>query len=283
MLSALEPIRAQYRAVRRAVTKKRRLRERFEANLRPTDVFLVGHPKSGNTWLAYMLAILIRPHGGCEVTLANIGSFVPVIHNRDHEISHHAELGSPRVFRNEQPVYPERYPLVIYLVRDPRAVLVSYWHMYGVVCGRCDRPLDDFVREYLRSGCIREYEPGLQRWDRQVERWTGEARRNARVEVVRYEDMVEDRGAVLSRLSQFIGLEADDYRLETAVHRGDFERMRRDEEQHGAESYPGELGRRGRFIRKGRVDSWRDEMEERTADRVTRECSTVMQSLGYVA
>ena len=62
----------------------------FRAHLRQTDVFLVGHPKSGNTWLAYMLAILMKdgdPEG--EVTMANVGDFVPTIHERDSSIRRH--------------------------------------------------------------------------------------------------------------------------------------------------------------------------------------------------
>ena len=42
----------------KARQKKKALKEKFLNALRPTDVFLVGHPKSGNTWLAYMLGIV---------------------------------------------------------------------------------------------------------------------------------------------------------------------------------------------------------------------------------
>ena len=34
----------------------------FRGAVRKSDVFLVGHPKSGNTWLAFMLAVLKEYH-----------------------------------------------------------------------------------------------------------------------------------------------------------------------------------------------------------------------------
>src|SRR5947208_1389964 len=91
---------------------KRPLKEwLFRASLRSSDVFLVGHPKSGNTWFAYMLAILLRggdPEG--RVTVANQGDVVPGIHGDDLDILRYRALLDPRVFRNEFPGLAHLYP-----------------------------------------------------------------------------------------------------------------------------------------------------------------------------
>ena len=47
-----------------------------------------------------------------------------------------------------------------------------------------------------------------------------------------------------------------------AVEKGNFKSMQKDELKHGAESYPGEKGSKGLFVRKGKVDSWREEMPQ---------------------
>jgi hypothetical protein len=57
--------------------------------------------------------------------------------------------------------------------------------------------------------------------------------------------------------------------------------MRANEEQFGAESYPGEIGRRGRFIRRGKADGWRDELDGESIDRIVREFAPVMKLAGY--
>ena len=113
----------------------RRCRDRrvFQHELRQTDIFLIGHPKSGNTWLAYMLAIILNKDFNRHINLATIGDYVPVIHGRDSMIVKYRNLFNPRVFRNEWPIYPDRYPKIIYLIRDPRSILVSYYHMYNTL------------------------------------------------------------------------------------------------------------------------------------------------------
>ena len=77
--SRLDPLVAYYR--------KRRDINLFKQHLDVSDIFLVGHPKSGNTWLAYMLAILIRRDFGHQITLSNIGEYIPVDHGWDRKIA----------------------------------------------------------------------------------------------------------------------------------------------------------------------------------------------------
>ena len=77
--------------------RRQRRRAPFERALRPTDALLVGHPKSGNTWLAYMLAILLFPDREEDITLASVGDFVPFVHGHDHRIARYGHLADPRV------------------------------------------------------------------------------------------------------------------------------------------------------------------------------------------
>ena|SRR5688572_3938578 len=162
---ARHPARRPTRELVRWVTRvKRRLgyyearawlwRGRFLRALRPTDVFLVGHPKSGNTWVAYMLAILLRRDRDQVVNLVNVTSHVPFVHGRDHRIAWHATLPDPRVFRNEFPRYWEHYPKIVYLLRDPRAALVSLWHMYRTMFDERQLGLRSFVEQYLSTSGI---------------------------------------------------------------------------------------------------------------------------------
>lgn len=251
----------------------------FRTSLRSTDVFLVGHPKSGNTWVAYMLAIVLEDGDTqSHVNLANVGDFVPIIHGTDSQISRFGALRDPRIFRNEWPVYPEHYPKTLYLVRDPRAVLVSYYHHYRVVTGDDATSLDSFIDMYLRDGCIRSWEPRLVRWDRQVAQWTGHAGPSY---VVKYESLHEDRRDVLEAIVRFCGFEPANGVIAAAVERGGFGAMRDVEGRSGAESYPNGLQRRGRFLRRGRVDGWREELSPGAREAIESEFRPVMQQMGY--
>lgn len=253
----------------------------FRRHLRPTDVFLVGHPKSGNTWVAYMFANIIFADSSNEVTLANVGNYIPAIHGHDTRIKEYSKLPDPRVFRNENPVYPRLYPKAIYLVRDPRAVLVSYYHMYLTLFNDYSMTLKAFVEEYLSQGCIRRWEV-VPRWDEQVMMWLHRAKYNKNIIIVRYEDMVRKRSNSLERIVGFANIPCNTERLKLAGKRGSFDAMRADEEQHGAESYLGDAGKRGRFVRQGKIDGWKDEMEGSVVDAVERELAPAMKAAGYL-
>lgn len=268
-------------AVKSVLPRSVRDRIRFKRSLRDTDTFLVGHPKSGNTWLAFMLAVLVRKDREEAINISNVGEHIPTIHNRDLAVNRYRELQSPRIFRTEAPVYPDAYPRTIYIVRDPRAALLSYYHHCVHDTGRSDWPIVEFIDEMLEKGCIESLEPQLVRWDRQVTDWMGRSETQP-VSIVRYEDLKTDCLGALRQLQAFIGLDHDEQLLRLAVDRGDFGRMRKDEERFGAESFPGEKGERGFFVRKGKVDSWKEEMPPEAVERIETVFCEPMRKLGYI-
>ncbi|MYG18812.1 MAG: sulfotransferase domain-containing protein [Gemmatimonadales bacterium] len=275
---------------------RNRLREPgFRRALRSTDVFLVGHPKSGNTWLAYMLAVLLSDDRDGEVNLYNVGDYVPFVHGRDHAIADYGHLPDPRVFRNEYPRYPHRYPRTLYLVRDPRAVLASFWHMFTTMFDDRDMTLSSFVDGFLSGAApFDSWHRLLVRCDRLVATALQRAEGGERVCIVRYEDLLADREAALRRVADFVGaattadVAAGDVpagtsgRLCGAVARGSFESMRDLEGRHGAEAYAGRARGEGRFIRRGQAEGWKDEMDPADAARIEAAFGPVMERAGYL-
>lgn len=260
---------------------KQKERIRFKNLIRPTDVFLVGHPKSGNTLMSYLLAMIVFKDFEKKINLANIDHYVPGIHFEDIAIERHPNLSERRVFRNEVPVYPRYYPRTIYLVRDPRSVLVSYYHMYCTIFNDTTTTLQGFVDEYLRNGNIQRYEPQIDRWDRQVLAWSDRADRDDRVLIVKYEDMVKKKPEILKKTLTFTGIECSNELFDLVIQRSSFEAMRKTEEEFGEENYPGEMAQRGRFIRKGKSDGWKEEMSPDTVKAIESEFSAAMKRVGY--
>lgn len=256
-------------------------RIQFEKSLLKTDVFLVGHPKSGNTWLAYMLAVFVNEDRAGRINIGNIGEFAPTVHGRDWDIGSWMDLARPRIFRSEAAIFPGRYPRTVYIVRDPRAVLVSYYHHCVHDTGRAQWRMTDFVDEMLAEGRIAGLEPSLIRWDRQVEEWLARSKRQP-VALVRYEDLKNDPATVLRGLIEFMGLRVDEELLHHVIFRGDFKSMRKEERLYGAESFPGEKGSNGFFVRKGEVDGWKSELPAESRARIEAVFSGTMQKLAYL-
>jgi Sulfotransferase domain len=255
--------------------------ERFRAHLRPTDTFLVGHPKSGNTWITYMLAALVEKHLGKRATLANLQEFIPAFHAADHKIEAYSQLPNPRIFRNEGPKFPDLYPRTIYVIRDPRAALLSYYHHCLHDTRDENWKLDDFVDEVVEYGCVKRLEPYIARWDRQVSEWLLRAKRQP-VKIVKYEDMKKDRRKVLQEVVQFLGVSCTGHDIAQAVERGSFESMRKEEETYGAEPYSGTKGEGGFFMRRGKVDSWKEELSAKAKTRIEKSFGETMRKVGYL-
>ncbi len=250
---------------------------------------MVGHPKSGNTWLAYMLAVTRADGDDAQaVNVGNVGKFIPAAHRCEdlHVLGSRALLRSydrlrdPRVFRNEEPQLPDLFPKTVYLVRDPRAVLVSYHHHYQAEYDDPAMSLDHFVGSYLRDPS--SVGARIARWDEQVTEWSRRSRTQAVLQI-RYEDLHHDAETQLSHIALFCGLPAGEPVIGAAARRGDFAAMQQQERAVGAEAEGFRLkGRRGQFYRRGEVDGWKDELSASSRAAIERELGAAMRTVGYL-
>ncbi|HLI30949.1 MAG TPA: sulfotransferase domain-containing protein [Terriglobia bacterium] len=113
----------------------------------PDDVFLVSYPKSGNTWLRFLAGNLVNPT--CPVTFANIECRVPSIYlNPESKLR---SLPRPRILKSHECFVPQ-YSRVIYVVRDPRDICLSYYHYLIKYRELPDKyPMEDFVPRFIQD------------------------------------------------------------------------------------------------------------------------------------
>jgi hypothetical protein len=231
-----------------------------------------------------MLAVALEggdPDG--RVNVANIADFVPVIHERDPMIAAYGGLPDPRIFRNERPNYPERYPRTLFIVRDPRATLVSYFHYYTTLSRDTDMSMDEFVRRYLTDGCIASFEPRILRWDVMAQQWLTRGGQQP-VMTVKYEELHDERLTVFTDVVRFCGLSDDAAIIASSVERGRFMAMKREEGRYGVEpQHPPDPPSRGWFFREGRTDGWKHELSPLSLSAIERAFAPTMDALGYGA
>jgi hypothetical protein len=178
---------------------------------RNDDVFLVSFPRSGNTWLRYMLTLL---HPGLRETDSRDIHWV--IPNLDQAPDLKA-TPIPRVIKSHS-LFNPRYPRVIYLLRDGRDAT----HSYYLFCRK----------EYGYEGSFEmflEQRPFFRwKWHEHVESWLSGSHETPLL-VVRYEDMLVDVEKQLRRVLDFLGWKPADGEIRQAVQGTQIERMRHKE------------------------------------------------------
>lgn len=238
----------------------------------PDDAFIVSYPKSGNTWVRFMVAALAAPDR--QIDFVNVHEIVPDIYRASPRVL--ARLPRPRILKSHE-YFDPRYPKVVYLVRDPRDVCISYFHFRLRRFGPGEGPLDRHVARFLAG----ELDP-FGRWRENVGSWLGARRDDPGFLLVRYEDLVSEPARELRRIAAFLGLSEQADAIDLAVRRSSFDEMRRIERFQAEVTGHLEKERvRQPFVRSGRVGGWQDELPDQLARMIERACREPMELLGY--
>jgi hypothetical protein len=228
----------------------------------PEDVFVVGFPKSGNTWCQYLIAGLLCGLDTSRCPDRLIQDIVPDVHGR-HAYKRYTK---PVFFKSHALPQPD-YRRVIYLLRDGRDAMVSYYHYYHSLV----RPL-----EFLPL--VREAPDLPARWHEHVEAWMANPHR-ADFLLVKYEDLKQEPVRELRRMAEFAGLKPEDSALAAAVGNAGFEKQQRREKALGWDdpAWPKDRA----FVRRGVVGSFKDEMPPEALAEFLREAGPTLAKHGY--
>ena len=227
----------------------------------PGDVFVVGFPKSGHTWVQYLLAGVLGLDAS-RVSDALVNDLIPDVHAR----LGYRRYSTPVFFKSHALPAPS-YRRVVYLLRDGRDAMVSWFHHHNALF-----PPVAFPTLVRRA-------PHLEaRWHEHVEAWTANPH-GAELLVLRYEEMRREPVRELGRLMAFAGLEVAPEVLAAAVANASFERQKQREAKLGWETK--EWPKDRPFVRRGAVGSFRDEMPPEALALFLAEAGATLQKFGY--
>lgn len=191
------------------------------------DVFLVSYPKSGNTWLRFLIAnaIKVKYNIDREVNFFSIHDIIPDVHIAS-EILPQGPFGKqdlPRIIKSHAPFNPF-YHRVILLVRNPADVVLSYYYYlksYGDISE--DLTLFDFIKNH---------EKGVQSWVDHTASWLQPQRIGQILKVFSYEDLKQDTAGQLSKIMSLMGIHLSEEQLNKAVILSSKDAMSASEQQH---------------------------------------------------
>ncbi len=244
-----------------------RLRHR---GLRTNDAFLVSYPRSGTTWLRFLLSEALT---GRSPEFTPDPALVPYV--GEHRGAEGILPDGGRVIMSHE-LFPVGGRRVLYIVRDPRAVALSEFRWLRRR-GLTDDDLDAFLTDFVAG---RSNPWGG--WGAHVERWrTSEAAAAGLFRMTRYEDLRADPVGVLRGLLRFLGATVSDDRIEAAVANNSLEAMQRKEERAPDSAFAKGVRRDVRFVRTGAVSGWRAELSSEQTAKIGAAFVETMQRLDY--
>lgn len=223
---------ASLKGIARAARRRWRDEPRLRAAAMRADAFLVSYPKSGRTWLRYLLSCYFARTAalGFEPDLVSTFRVLP---NFDRDPVRGIDTFAGRAADSELPFilvshlpYRQRLFLdrpVLFLVRDPRDVIVSaYFH--------ATRHKKSFSGDMARF--LDEETYGLPALIRYLNSWS-EGLADRRHHVISYEHMLADPMTAVGAILTFLGIELDRDILQSAIAAAQFDRMRDKERVQG--------------------------------------------------
>lgn len=250
------------------------------ATVFPDDVFLVSYPRSGNTWTRFLIGNLI--YQADPVTFANIESRIPEIYfNPDRRLR---RLTRPRILKSHESFQPH-YPAVIYIVRDPRDVAVSFFH-HNVKAGNIpdNYAMEDFIPRFMAA----EFDAKLGSWFDNVLSWLRLRQGSDRFLLLRYEAMKENPAAELRRIAQFLErwnfarIDTASDKLARAVELSSPQRMRELEKTQAKDWVLTRKTRQDKpFVRTATAGGWKSTLSERSVALLEAKWGGLMKELGY--
>ncbi|KAF6199914.1 hypothetical protein GE061_006212 [Apolygus lucorum] len=254
--------------------------------VRPDDTWVISFPKCGTTWTQEMVWLLCNDldyEASNNKLLLQRFPFLEAVcilsdelkqgTNPDDDwifqadtINYIAEQKSPRFIKTHLPVslLPDQIwsvkPKIIYVTRNPKDVAVSYYHHHRLWNGYTGMyPL--FMQAFLQDKLV--YSPF---WEHVIEYKKLEKEPN--ILINSFEDMKSNLFGIIQKTADFLGKHYNEDEFSKLAEHLSFNKMKENSAINGEEVVE-EVRQRHKmdssdpglcFLRKGQVDSWKDEM-----------------------
>jgi hypothetical protein len=235
------------------------LKTYFLSRFYPThpEAYVVSYPKCGRTWLRVMLQKYLLLEGCLledmhdKFVLGNRErQFVKFEHDQSNWVPAPLKIDQLSFNANR---YSDRR--VIFLVRDPRDILVSSWYHLKFRESIYRGDLSTFIRDDL---------VGIRKVIAFMNMWIKNSQVPREFLLLSYEEMHTDPIYSFERVLDFLRLEVDSRNLRIAVEESTFDKMKQMEKEGNLDEpwlLPGTKGEeRSMKVRRGRVGSYQEDL-----------------------
>jgi hypothetical protein len=239
-----------------------------------TDVLLASYPKSGNTWLRFMLANYLVSYFDLPIQ-SNWFTVQDLIPDRqaflripnENLVSRH--YGS-RILKTHE-TFSIESKRVILLTRKPEDAIASCYNYYQ---------LNGLIDVSMSFGeFLYEHELGIDGWNEHTLGWLNNYQIGSIVRFFRFEDFKSKPEETLSEIVDLLGLNVDSDMISSAVNRSSKDNMARSEIMHRSSVVLRVQGQR--FVGSGKVGRAREVASEQEISDICQRTKEAREILGY--
>ncbi len=285
-------------ATTRVALRRKYLAELELAKAHAANFLIIGHPKSGNTWLKVMISRLYQLRYDLpESRLINTDEFarkipeIPRLAATNGYYSYEGEVG--KLLASGAADNPLRHKPVLFLARNPIDIAVSWYHQFTKRQSRAkqelinhwiDHPIDrrtiqmwDFVRHSdIGLPALIEYENTWARNVRDLEHGL----------LVKYEQLRAEPVPTLQKITRLMGENFSEEEIRAAVEWGSFDNLQKLETSgtfsQGGMKLVDAKDPSTYKVRRGKVGGYRDDFPpEQVAELEALVRDNILPELGY--
>ena len=241
----------------------------------PDDIFLVSYFRSGSTWSRFLVGNLIQQDD--PITFANVERLVPLI----YELPDRVLRRSRRILKSHE-CFDPRYPRVVYIVRDPRDVAVSfYYYNLKVRVIPDEYSMDQFVDLFVAANVV-PYADRVGSWQDHVLSWVRLREGKPSFRLVRYEDLLADPIKEITKLASFLGMHPTPEKVERAVRLSSGSHMQSLEKEQSKQWVTTRSTRQDiPFVREAQSGGWRNKLSAKAIKTIEDAWGATMKEVGY--
>ncbi|XP_062996150.1 sulfotransferase 2B1-like isoform X1 [Elgaria multicarinata webbii] len=241
-----------------------------EFQLLDDDVLNVTYPKSGTNWMGEILGLIWHNGDPSWVRSSVVWERSPWIEASD---GMKIALASPppRLMASHLPfqLFPKSFlqskAKVVYTLRNPKDVLVSFYH-YSKCCKIFKDPgtVEEFLEEFLSGNVV------YGSWFDHVKSWL-EVKGRPNVFFNSYEDLQQDLRGSVEKICHFLGKELNSQQIDSVVENASFQKMK-DNPKSNFTTLPDDFldHKKGKLLRKGIVGDWKNLLTVAQSERFDR-------------
>lgn len=236
-----------------------------------SDLFIVSYPKSGNTWVRLIVGKIFFKH----VNYNNLDNLLPESYSFK-ESTYFETQGKYRIFKSHD-YFDHRFKKVIYVVRDPREVIVSSYFFQikiGAIKKNYSKRL--FLKEFLKG----KFDSNFGSWEQNVGSWFGSKKNQ--IIFVKYEDLVSNTKSEIKKIARFLGKKLTKKKINEIIKETSFDNLKKEENDVQLNWNSIKNNRPDmKFFRSGKTNSWKKFLTKKENYEIKKKWSTYMKIFNY--